>query len=173
MVYYSSVAFSVPKEYWENDLLPKLKNFDEWKFYQDKLESLEKDDLITIRLPDYSGWGSDEFSQTIESSVRGLGNFIRCGADFEDVTSDFSISPKSNPPLDLQWPAIILGNEPYLQQSQRMLIELTSLCLSRGIKASEISGCLKSEANKDIIDNLLKQAQEKTNKKDKHNCSAR
>ncbi len=174
MGYRSDVALSFTKDDWEKEILPVVKPLDV-NGYLDSAEFLEKDGIVSFRIMDYSNWGDDTFSTALDSAVLDYpSKFLRCGDDFNDVVfEDTLLAVDSSKSINLQWPAVRLYNEPYLEQADRMITNLMSLCLERGMTVSNISKALEEVVSKDIVENYANQAKEMKIIKSEKNTNGR
>ena len=177
------VGVTFQRDDWEEKVYPQLKEklngLDDrmlGRIDVDKIiswaEKDENDEFVTLRWQNYPAWGLDSFTTELENAAKDESkyeaDYICLNTDTGEVDESLNLGAGQ---FQLQSPALRSKNEPYTEQSDRIITKLMQSCMEKGITVGKLKEVLKGVASKDIIENFAQKAQEQA--KNKTNTSAR
>jgi hypothetical protein len=169
------VGVTFQREDWEEKIYPQLKESfdgheDRWLGTVDvdkiigQADKIEADEFITLRWQDFPNWGSDSFTSEIEKYAED-----DYDADYLCINNDNGYTKEvlnlGAGQFRLQSPAVRCQNEPYTEQSDRIITKLMQTCMEKGITLGKLKESLKGIADRDIIENFAHKAQEQSKEK--------
>lgn len=168
------VGVTFQREDWEERVYPQLKEkingMDDrmlGRIDVDKIiswaEKNENDEFITLRWQNYPAWGLDSFTTELENIAKDESkyeaDYLCLNTDTGEVEEAFNLGAGQ---FQLQSAALRSKNEPYTEQSDRIITKLMQTCMEKGLTVGKVKEVLKGVASKEIIENFAQKAQEQT-----------
>jgi len=127
----------------------------------DLAKKIEDEDTITFQWDWYDHWGSaDKITEAIEqATVEYDSDFARIGESCDDVVIQQDLEAGY---LNLQSAEFRGRNEPYIDQSDRIITRLMQTCMKKGMTTGKIAKALEGVAGKDMVMHYCDKAKEQS-----------